>query len=177
MTARATGTLGRFDGVDAVVFERRFDTSVEDVWDAVTDPDRLGRWIGTWTGDPASGAVRFRMTAEGEDVPESTVRIERCEPPHLLRVVATDEYGTWDLVLRVAPDGDGALLTFHHLVLDPAALEGTGPGWEYYLDRLVAVESGGSPDLDWDGQYYPALAAHYAGLARRLTPGSAPGPT
>ena len=37
-----------------------------------------------------------------------------------------------------------------------------GPGWEYYLDRLVAAETGGDPaTVDFDRDYYPAMAEHY----------------
>ena len=43
---------------------REFRAPIEDVWAAVTEPERLARWIGTFSGDPASGQVAFRMTAE-----------------------------------------------------------------------------------------------------------------
>ena len=49
------------DGTSYVVLRRTFHAPVEDVWAAVTEPERLARWIGTWTGDPASGEVAFRM--------------------------------------------------------------------------------------------------------------------
>jgi len=39
--------------------------------------------------------------------------------------------------------------------------ESVGPGWDYYLDRLVAAETGGDlTAIDFD-DYYPAFAAHY----------------
>ena len=31
---------------------RTFRAPIEYVWAAVTEPARLARWIGTWTGDP-----------------------------------------------------------------------------------------------------------------------------
>ena len=64
----------RASGV-AVVFDRTFEASAADVWAAVTEPALLERWIGTWSGDPASGVVAFRMTAEGDDVDEETTTI------------------------------------------------------------------------------------------------------
>ena len=45
-----------------LVQTRTFAAPIEDVWAAITEPERLARWIGTWTGDPASGRVRFAMT-------------------------------------------------------------------------------------------------------------------
>lgn len=82
---QASGYREHRDGLDYVVFERTFRAPIWDVWAAVTEPDRLERWVGTWTGDPASGEVVFRMTAEGEDVAPETYRIEVCEPPRHLR--------------------------------------------------------------------------------------------
>jgi len=72
-TATATGRRDDRDGTAYVVFERTFAAPIEDVWAAVTDPERLVRWIGTWSGDPSSGEIAFWMTAEGEDVPEEKI--------------------------------------------------------------------------------------------------------
>ena len=56
------------------------------------------------------------------------------------------------------------------MIDDPAGLENIGPGWEYYLDRLVAAETGGDVEaIAWD-DYYPAQAAYYGDL----DPGGAP---
>ncbi|MGS0686750.1 hypothetical protein ACVBEQ_16665 [Nakamurella sp. GG22] len=39
-----------------------------------------------------------------------------------------------------------------------------GPGWEYYLDRLVAAETGGDvAGIDFDRDYYPAMVEYYRG--------------
>ena len=64
-------TSGRRDEREAgwVVLPRTFRMPRDEVWKAITEPERLERWIGTWSGDPAEGRVSFRMTAEGEDIP------------------------------------------------------------------------------------------------------------
>ena len=49
------------DGV-RLQFIRTFDAPIADVWSAITDPERMQRWVGTWTGDAASGRVLFAMT-------------------------------------------------------------------------------------------------------------------
>lgn len=52
-------------GDTAMVWRRPYPDPVEDVWAAVTDPERLGRWVGTWTGEPrVGGTVAFTMTGE-----------------------------------------------------------------------------------------------------------------
>ncbi|WP_211590177.1 hypothetical protein [Microbispora sp. H11081] len=40
-----------------------------------------------------------------------------------------------------------------------------GPGWEYYLDMLVAARDG-SPRPDF-AAYYPEMRPYYAGLPAR----------
>ena len=81
MSAQPTGRLEQRDGTRYVVLERRFRAPIEDVWAAVTERERLERWIGTYTGDPATGAVMFRMTAESEEAPEERMAIDSCVPP------------------------------------------------------------------------------------------------
>ncbi len=131
------------------------------MWAAVTEPARLERWIGTWTGDPASGQVAFRMTAEGEDVPEEVHRIVVCEPPRRLVTTSQTQGQVWQLELDLAEDAGVTTLTFAQVMSDPAMAESVGPGWDYYLDRLVAAETGSEvAAVVWD-DYYPAQAEHY----------------
>jgi uncharacterized protein YndB with AHSA1/START domain len=169
MTATATGRLDQSGDGAAVVFERTFAAPIADVWAAVTESDRTARWIGTWRGDPATGSVQFRMTAEGDDVPESTYEIRRCEPPRLLALHAANDYGDWTLTLELSESAGVTTLRFSQLVDDPSTLESVGAGWDYYLDRLVAAETGGDvAALDWDRDYWPALQSHYAALTKQL---------
>ena len=154
------------EGHPTLVIVREFAAPIEDVWAAVTEPARLERWIGTFTGDPASGRVAFVMTAEGATEPED-MEIRECVPPRVLRVTSHVGEEQWllDLVLE---ERDGiTTLTFEQPDIDPAAAESVGPGWEYYLDRLVAAETGGDVGaLDWDRDYYPAMVEHYREQAR-----------
>jgi len=165
MTAQPTGRPARRDGRDAFTFERTFTAGIDDVWAAVTESDRLARWIGTWTGDPGSGSVLFRMNAEGEDITASRYDILRCEPPRSLQVRAVDDYGVWDLYLDLEQDATTTTLTLTQLVNDTVAPAETGPGWDYYLDRLVAAETGADVSaIDFARDYYPALRDHYRQL-------------
>jgi uncharacterized protein YndB with AHSA1/START domain len=135
---------------------------MEDVWAAVTEPARLERWIGTFSGDPASGSVVFRMTAEGADAPAEAMEIVECDPPRLLVVIASTPGGEWHLRVALTEADGRTLLTFTQPELDPAAAESVGPGWEYYLDRLgVALTGGDVAAIDFDRDYYPAMLPHY----------------
>lgn len=163
MTSRPTGRRGSRDGSSYVVYTREFEAPIEDVWAAVTEPARLERWIGTWSGDPASGQVDFRMTAEGDDVGVEVYRIDVCEPPRRLRTRSQtpgDEF-VWRLELDLAEEGGVTTLTFAQAMDDPELASSVGPGWDYYLDRLVAAEAGGDvASVDFD-DYYPRHGDHY----------------
>lgn len=158
------GTVEKDPGGVRVVFRREYPDPVEDVWAAVTEPARLERWIGTYTGAAAVGeTVQFAMTAEGPGDPEP-VTIVACAPPrHLLVDLESADRSTWRLELTLEPVGSGTELTFVHVLPDPGASGEIGPGWHYYLDRLAASLAG-EPMPDWDP--YLALADHYS-----VTPG------
>lgn len=165
MNATGTGRYEYRDGHDLVVLTRTFRAPIADVWAAVTESDRLGRWIGTWSGEPTSGTVRFRMVAEGDAVAEQTYQIRACQPPHRLTVHIDDEGGSWELGIELAEHEDVTTLEFTQVISDPTILESVGPGWEYYLDRLVAAETGDDPSaIDFERDYYPALSDHYSRL-------------
>ena len=164
ITPRPTGRREERHGETYVVFERTFRAPIEDVWAAVTESDRMSRWIGEWSGDPASGSVTFRMTAEGDDVADETIWIDECVPPR--RVVMrsaqpgeSDETWAWEIDLAEA-DGT-TTLTFAQGFTDPTMAESVGPGWDYYLDRLVAAETGTDLAAIDFVDYYPAFAGHY----------------
>ncbi|MFI7483751.1 SRPBCC domain-containing protein [Kocuria sp. M1R5S2] len=167
MTARPTGHL---ESGAHLVLTRTFRTSVHDLWAAVTETERLARWIGTWTGDPSSGRVEFLMTAENSDRPEPVI-IRRCIPPHRLGVTLGTTADSWRVDLDLDDDDGTSLLRLTHRYPDPAELESVGPGWEYYLDRLVAAETGGDPDaVDFARDYHPAMSGYYRELAGQLRP-------
>jgi len=56
---RILGTLGAVDGKGIVRIQDRFDTDVDDLWAALTDPGRLVRWLGDVDGDLRMGG-QFR---------------------------------------------------------------------------------------------------------------------
>ncbi|WP_144796956.1 SRPBCC family protein [Microbacterium paludicola] len=159
---------GRFDeGRRTVRLVREFTTSIDDVWASIVDSERLSRWFGTWSGDPASGSISVTMNAEPETLQAAPWTIRRCEPPHVLSVSITDDYGSWHLTAELtARDGRTVLaLTQHEVAAE--MLPDTGPGWEWYLDRLVAVVDGGSmPSLAEFEAVYAPMSGEYTALAR-----------
>ncbi|MCS5720099.1 SRPBCC domain-containing protein [Herbiconiux sp. CPCC 205763] len=186
-TPRATGHLAE-GGPTSLAYERRFAATIAEIWAEVTESARLGRWLGTWTGDPASGRITFQMIAEG-DVPAEEYRIRECSPPNRLVVDTALEPGpmTWHLTVELAEvvggtdastgsgsgtgpgpgPGPETILTFSHELENIADAVHYGSGWDYYLDRLVVAQAGGDASVvDW-ATYSPALDEHYARLGPR----------
>jgi Bacterial regulatory protein, arsR family/Activator of Hsp90 ATPase homolog 1-like protein len=83
--SRVTGSLRSAGGKGVVRMQDRFDTDIDDLWSALTDPSRLARWYGEVEGDlRLGGEFRARLFASGW---EGTGRVEACESPrHLLLV-------------------------------------------------------------------------------------------
>jgi uncharacterized protein YndB with AHSA1/START domain len=85
---RILGSLRSAGGTGVVRMEDRFDTDIEDVWSALTDPPRLAHWIGDVEGDlRLGGEFRYRFFASGS---EGTMRMQACEPPRRLMLTVRD---------------------------------------------------------------------------------------
>jgi len=164
MSPIPTGRRAAVDGADAVAFERTFAAPIDDVWAAITESDRLARWIGYYTGDPADGYVMLTMNAEEEPMTPSRCEIVVCEPPRLLRVRLVDAVGTWNLIATLSESTGVTTATLTQIIDDPKVIENTGPGWEYYLDRLVAAQSGSDPGAVDFADYYPAQRDYYLAI-------------
>ncbi|MBK1788033.1 SRPBCC family protein [Prauserella cavernicola] len=159
MSAPPTGRLIRTERGYDLLLTRALKDPLAEVWASVTEPERTARWFGPWEGEGGAGTtVRVHLTAEDGE-PPAEVRIDACDAPHHLAVTMSDESGGWRLELHLTEhEGTTALQFTHHLdSLD--GLGEIGPGWEFYLDRLVAaVDDTPLPGFD---EYYPAQKAYY----------------
>ncbi len=152
---------GRLRGND-LVLTRQFRASVEDVWTSITDPSSTARWFGRWEGEPGVGnEIRVQMGFE-DGQPWLTKKIEACEAPHRLVLTSVGSSFTSKLELSLKAIGDGCELEFVQHAVNRAMVGEIGPGWEYYLDNLVASRGHGPlPTFD---AYYPAQKAYFMGL-------------
>src|SRR5258706_12408915 len=72
------GSLHAVDGKAVVRMEDRFSTKPDDLWSALTDPQRLARWIAKVEGDlRLGGEFRASFTSGWEGPGRGGV----CEPP------------------------------------------------------------------------------------------------
>src|SRR5258708_13764461 len=87
------GSLGSAGGKGGVGIENRYDTDIDDLWSAIADPGRLGRWYGEVEGDlRPGGEFHLHLESEGWD---GTGRVEACEPPRRLLVTTRETDESW----------------------------------------------------------------------------------
>jgi uncharacterized protein YndB with AHSA1/START domain len=140
------------DGRQRLEFRRSWPDAIEDVWAALTEPDRLARWIGRYDGTRGAGGTgTFVMTQEEGDSPGQGTTIVECDPPRRLVVEwEPTEYGHWRVELDLwAEDGSTVLRFVQHFPADTDVID-MALGWHWYLDGLGAEIDGGTPPRDWD---------------------------
>jgi uncharacterized protein YndB with AHSA1/START domain len=142
---RILGTLRTADGKGVVRAEDRFDTDIDDLWSALTDPDRLVRWIGEVEGDLRLGG-EFR--ARFYDGWEGTGRVETCEPPQRLHLSMRDadpQPGQPDqgvIEVTLAAEGDSTILTWEERGMPLDYLAAYGAGIQVHVEDLAAHLAG-----------------------------------
>jgi uncharacterized protein YndB with AHSA1/START domain len=164
--ARVLGSLGSADGKGVVRLQDRLDAGIQDVWSALTDPVRLGRWYGEVTGDlRLGGEYRARVFASGW---EGTGRVEACEPPGRLVVTGKDPDEPFEDVTEVTltADGDQTVLAFEQRGMSLDYVAGYGAGNQVHLEDLAAYLAGG--ERCDAGARMDELMPAYAELAANL---------
>ena len=127
--------------------ERRLPLPPAAVWDALVQPDRLARWLGTIEGDvrPTVGeAFGLRLGAAVGDRADCTLLA--CEPGRRITIAWRWE-GEPDSVVHVAvePSDDGAVLRLRHELVAPQPIADYGAGWEAHLGTLADDLAGLEP--------------------------------
>src|SRR5215470_9520209 len=143
---RILGSLRSADGKGIVRMEDRFDTNIDDLWSALTDPSRLARWYGEVEGDlRLGGEFRARVFASGWD---GTGRIEACEPPRRLLVVSRDPDVPFEDVTEatLTADGDQTVLVVEQRGLPMDKLPFYGAGMQIHVEDLGSHISGRQRD-------------------------------
>ena len=140
------------DGRRRVEFRRSWPDSIEAVWAALTEADRLARWIGVYEGERRTGGTgTFAMTQEEGEAPGQPTTIVECDPPRRL-VIEWPEASS--LMERIDLDlwAEGGRTVLRFVQFFPAATDVVdwALGWHWYLDKLAAEIDGGTPPTDWD---------------------------
>ena len=132
-----------------VRLERTYDSPIEDVWDALTDPERISRWFLPITGDyRVGGRYQFEGNAGGE--------IVSCERPKRLRVTwvygeVTSPADVSEVEVRLTAVGEGSTtFVLEHTAIVPEEMwaqfgpGAVGVGWDGGVLGLSLHLRGGS---------------------------------
>ncbi len=164
MNIRPSGRLVNTPNGQDLVLTRTYRASAEDVWASITEPDRTARWFGPWKGEAGPGRTIQVQLAYEEEQPWADFTIDACTPPHHLSLRTVDEHGSWHLEAALTEHGGQTELVFTHHLTSPEIAGEAGPGWEYYLDLLVAAREG-TPSPRFE-DYWPGMRDHYSALDR-----------
>jgi uncharacterized protein YndB with AHSA1/START domain len=159
---RILGSLRLADGVGVVRIEDRYDTGIDDLWSAITDPRRLARWHGQVEGDLRPGG-QFRLYVESDDW-EGTGRVEECEAPRRLLVTTRETDESWrkgqgvppfdeSLEVTLTADGDRTILVIEIRGLPLDTIAFYGAGWQIHAETLAAYLAGrekGDTEARWE---------------------------
>lgn len=135
-----TGTMREENGRGVVRIEDYFETTPADLWEAVTKPERLARWIATVSGDLRVGGD-FRASFSSEW--EGPGRVLECEPERRLLVSMepdSDEGTVIEAILTAEEGGTRLVIEERGLPLD--TYPGHGAGWQAHVEDLRAYLSG-----------------------------------
>jgi uncharacterized protein YndB with AHSA1/START domain len=136
-----------------VIARRVYPASQSDLWDALTNADRIARWFLPVSGDLRLGG-RYQLEGNAGGL------VERCQEPESFAV--TWEFGgilSW-LEVTLTPDGDRTVLELaHEACVDPDlwgqfGAGAVGVGWDLALVGLGRHIDSGAP-VD------PGLAASF----------------
>ena len=141
---RAIDREASAEGRHLVRLERVFSTSIDDTWDAITNPGRIPRWFMPISGDLRPGG-RYQLEGNAGGT------VERCDPPraftatwefagqvsHIeVSLAPVNEESTRVSLIHIVPDDD------HWRRFGPGAV---GVGWDMgMLGLTLYLESGSS---------------------------------
>lgn len=149
------------DNRGAVRVQDLYPTDIDDLWSALTEPERLARWIANVEGDLSLGGAftaRFTSSWEGPG------RVDVCEPPQ--RLLLTMNPGQDDeTVIEASLNAEerGTRLVIEERGLPVAALAAHGAGWQAHIEDLAAFLAGRQP-ADWRSRWLE-LSPSYRELA------------
>jgi uncharacterized protein YndB with AHSA1/START domain len=163
---RLLGSLRSVGGKGVVRMEDRFDTDIDDLWSALTDPRRLAHWIGDVDGDlRLGGEYRFHFVSSGA---EGKGRVEACDPPRrLLLAHGTDHPDVKAIEAILTADGNQTILIVEERGMPIDLLAAYGAGIQIHMEDLATHIAGGERRTDDDARW-SALEPAYQDLPTNI---------
>ena len=157
MTAPAYGQLIRTGDLAVLEYRRRFDHAPENVWRALTEPDRLAAWFPTTIDGERNAGAELTFRFEHLDLAPMHGQMLRFEPPSLLEFT----WGGDRLRFALEPDGDGTAMTFTVTLDELGKATRDGAGWHQSLEALERALAG-QPGRQDDTAHWRELRDVYA---------------
>ncbi len=168
------GSLRSADGAGVVRIEDRYDTGIDDLWSALTEPGRLARWYGRVEGELRPGG-EFRLHVDDAGM-DCIGRVEACDPPRRLLVTTRESDESYQEGQGVPPfdevieatltaDGDQTILVIEVRGIPLDMIAFYGAGWQIHAENLAGYLAGrerGGTEARWDElvPVYQDLAAN-----------------
>lgn len=157
------GSVREENGAGTVHVEDVYPTDIDDLWTAVSQPERLARWLVTVTGDTTSGAEFGLSFTSGWT---GFGRVEICEAPRRLRVSTwSDEDAPGVIDATLTEEGDGTRLVIEESGLPLDVYPAHGAGWQAHIEDLRTYLSGGERG-DWSARWRELDAPYRAMVGR-----------
>ena len=129
----------------AVAFDRQFDYPTAHIWDILTNPAKVSRWLGQVTPGWQLGK-EYTLAMEGGS---SSGTVLQLEPRSSLQITWEDELGLESVLeWQVLESSGGALLLFRSRTDTPDFLAEGSAGWQGILNSFASVAAGRDPDPD-----------------------------
>ncbi|MFE6735678.1 SRPBCC family protein [Microbacterium sp. NPDC057650] len=133
-----------------LVYEDVYATGILDLWQAITDRERLARWMVEYTGDLRLGGT-WAVAAVGDEPSWATGTITACDPPRSFTTTwhAVEEEPT-ELVVTLDEVEGGTRMRLVHTGIRSIFY---GAGWQTYLERLEGEVTGQPVTAEWDARF------------------------
>jgi uncharacterized protein YndB with AHSA1/START domain len=115
----------------------RFETDIDDLWSAFSDPQRLARWYGNVQGDLREEGefTAFVFASEWN----GRGRIEKCiRPQHLHVTQWEEESAKHTITADLIAEGDRTMLVLETRGMPNDLLWAYGAGWQAHIEDLAA---------------------------------------
>jgi uncharacterized protein YndB with AHSA1/START domain len=169
LMTKGSEMFGTIANTGTIRFERLCPAPIERVWDYLTRPALLEKWL-------ASGQIRLEVGGSvelhfalgaslGYAIASCDMRgvVTHCLPPHSLGYYITDSIEVSNVVFELERRGSEVWLLLTHAKLSKSLLATCGASWHAHLDILIEQLQDRSPTPFAD--LYERVARHYEQLA------------
>lgn len=154
-------TISRTPDTGTIDLRHVYPTNPDDLWDALTNPERAARWFGQLSGELCEGGSYLVVFDERDQSQRNFGTVERCDPPRELRLSwQAPGTGASHVMAILTPVATGTELHLVHSGLRHGEDIGHAAGWQVHLTGLEDCLVGATNPDAWDA--WAPLCESYA---------------